>query len=187
MNNIETTSKSNFQQLHGIFNKQISLFDSALITVNPQFITIKDLLFNIQSGTYLEQVNNARELLKVDRSKYDEYKKKFVPGFTLSTKCIHRKSDSKTNQSEKKLIYHTGILQIDIDKIGKENLSETKQIIQGDKHTLFCFTSIGGEGLKIGVMIDGDTHKESFLQAEQYYKQSYNLEIDKATKDIEGF
>lgn len=184
MNNIETTSKSNFQQLQGIFNKQISLFDSALITVNPQFITIKDLLFNIQSGTYLEQVNNARELLKLDRSKYDEYKKKFVPGFTLSTKCIHRKSDSKTNQAEKKLIYHTGILQIDIDKIGKKNLSETKQIIQGDKHTLFCFTSIGGEGLKIGVMIDGDTHKESFLQAEQYYKQTYNLEIDKATKDI---
>jgi hypothetical protein len=165
-----------------VLERKTALLENARTTDTPEYITINELLNNIKDGIYTEQVYQARELLKKDRSLYDKYKKTNVTGFTLSACCKHRKSDSKANGTDK-LIYHTGILQIDIDKI-PGRLPEIKNLIQNDKYTLFCFTSLSGEGIKAGILIDGNKHKESFLQAEKYYKETYSLDIDKSVKDI---
>lgn len=185
MNKRQTSLQERLQEFSGIFERQVSLFDNALTTENPQHITLKELLHNLKTGVYAEQVNTARKLLESNKSKYDNFKKKNVAGFTLSANCNHRKTISKTDKVEtNKLIYHTGILQIDIDNIGKEKLTDVKRILQSDKHTLFSFVSLSGQGLKAGIIIDGSNHKESFLQAEQYYKETYNLTIDRSVKDI---
>lgn len=174
------------EELSGIFDKEISLFRNAMITKNPQHITLKELLRNLSGGTYAEQVTTARASLKVGQEEYGKFKKNNVTGFTLSANCYHRISDEKATESERanKLIYHTGILQIDIDEIGKDRLPEVKQILETDKHTLFSFVSLSGQGLKAGIIIDGKNHLESFRQAERYYKETYNLTIDTKVKDI---
>lgn len=173
----------NIDTLNGTFEKFVSLFDNATTTTQPQHLTIKELLNNIQSGAYAEQVNQARKLLAMEgRKSYDSYKKKSIAGVTLSAYCHHRQKTDATTKD--KLIYHTGILQIDIDKIPTERLSEVKTTIQNDKHTLFCFDSLSGEGLKAGILINGNKHKESFLQAEKYYKENYGLVIDQSVKDV---
>lgn len=171
---------NNFNELNGTFDKEVSMFKNANATVNPVQIKLKDLLSNIQSGTYADVINHARELLKSNENDYKEYKKTSLPAFTLSANCNHRKKGNEDG----KLNYHTGLLQIDIDKISEDSFTEIQSKIQSDKYTLFSFVSPSGNGLKIGILVDGDNHKEAFLQAEKYYKDSYNLEIDTNVKDV---
>lgn len=184
-NSTVVKNNDSLQYLTEIFNAEVSMFSNVRNTVNPRNITIMKLLSDISTGVYAEIVNKAHDQLKLDKNMYDIYKKSYVPGFTLSANCNHRKKViSNSREAEAKLNYHTGILQIDIDKIGIDRLPEIKQIIQSDKHTLFSFVSLSGEGLKAGIMIDGNNHKESFLQAEKYYKQAYNLVIDPSVKGV---
>lgn len=176
--------KTSKPQNSSVFDKEVSLFKNALTTTHPNFLTLETLLNNIQGGIYADQVNQARNLYSTNKDSYNEFKRINVPGFTLSVKCQHRKANTSTDAATTKLIYHTGVLQIDIDNIPPEQLVSIRQAIELDKHTLFCFSSIGGNGLKIGIHIDPKYHLESFISAEIYYKEKYNLEIDKSTKDI---
>lgn len=168
-----------------VLERQVSVFKNGKETRNPEYITIKKLLDNIKTGTYKESIEKARRTLSTEgKDKYKSYKETKIPGFTLSTKTKHRISDTKATDSEKnnKLLYHTGILQIDIDDIS--DLQAAREKIIADKYTVFCFTSISGTGLKAGILIDGTKHKESFIQAEKYYIETYGIKIDKAVKDI---
>jgi len=171
---------NNFNDLTGIFDKEVSVFSNASTTTNPQYITVKKLLSDIRGGKYAERINKARELKKINEDQYKAYKKKNLPAFTMSAKCNHREKGDDGN----KLIYHTGLLQIDIDKIPVDDFQRIKNLIQSDRHTVFCFVSPGGDGLKAGIMIDGDHHRESFDQAERYYKEEYSIKIDTAVKDL---
>ena len=45
------------------------------------------------------------------------------------------------------------------------------------------FVSPSGEGLKLGVSIDGGRHERSFEAAREYFKTTYGLEIDEKVKD----
>lgn len=170
---------NNFNDLTGIFDKEVSVFSNASTTTNPQHIAIKQILSDIQGGKYAERINKARELKKINEDRY-KAEKKTLPAFTMSAKCKHRE---KSDTDVTKLIYHTGLLQIDIDKIPVDDFQRIKNLIQFDRHTVFCFVSPGGDGLKAGIMIDGDHHRESFDQAERYYKEEYSIKIDTAVKD----
>ena len=170
---------NNFNDLTGVFDKEVSVFSNATTTTDPQHITIKELLSDIRGGKYAERINRARELKKINEDRYKAEKKK-LPCFTLSANCNHRKSKDDGN----KLINHTGLLQIDIDGISEDDFQKRRNQIQSDRHTVFCFVSPGGNGLKAGIKIDSNYHRESFDQAERYYKETYGIEIDKATKDL---
>ncbi|MFA5298965.1 MAG: BT4734/BF3469 family protein, partial [Lutibacter sp.] len=161
-----------------ILEREVSLYMNAKDTQKPVFITIKQLLHKIKSGAYKEKVNHARRCLTDGKEKYNEFKTSNIPGFTLSAKCKNRAKGDGVG----KLIYHTGILQIDIDN--PENLPAAREKIIDDIHTLFCYTSISGNGLKVGIIIDGSKHSESFRQAEKYYQENFGITIDKACKDI---
>lgn len=171
---------NNFYDLTAVFDKEVSVFSNAKNTTDPQHITIKELLRDIQGGKYAERINKARDLKKTNEDQYTAYKRKNLPAFTMSAKCNHREKGNDGN----KLIYHTGLLQIDIDKIPVDDFQRIKNLIQSDRHTVFCFVSPGGDGLKAGIMIDGNNHLESFNQAERYYKEYYGIKIDKAVKDV---
>ena len=170
---------NNFNDLTGVFDKEVSVFSNATTTTDPQHITIKELLSDIRGGKYAERINRARELKKINEDRY-KAEKKTLPAFTMSAKCKHREKGDDGN----KLIHHTGLLQIDVDGISGDDFQRIKNLIQSDGHTVFCFVSPSGNGLKAGIMIDSNHHLESFKQAERYYKESYGIEIDKATKDL---
>lgn len=170
---------NNFNDLTGIFDKEVSVFSNAKNTTDPQHITIKELLSDIRGGKYAERINRARELKKTNEVQYKKLKMD-LPCFTMSANCNHRE---KLDTDGTKLIYHTGLLQIDVDKIPKDDFPRIKNQIQSDRHTVFCFVSPGGDGLKAGIMIDSDHHLESFNQAERYFQETYGIKIDTAVKD----
>lgn len=88
----------------------------------------------------------------------------------------------------------TGLIQVDIDKCADP--LELKTQISKDPHTLACFISPSGNGVKAIVRTDasandadGQTyklneHKSIFAQAQRYYRQHFHVEIDKQCSDI---
>ena len=88
----------------------------------------------------------------------------------------------------------TGLIQIDIDKCADP--FELKTQISADPHTLACFISPSGNGVKAIVRTDasandadGQTyklneHKSIFTKVQRYYTQHFNVEIDKQCSDI---
>ena len=171
-----------------IFDVPVSLFPHAKAQIPTGAPTIGEVLEDIRTGRYQAQVEKLRDILKIDQAEYNDEKKN-LPAISLSAHLKHRKGKDGENRSipiEKKLIAHSGFLQIDLDK--KTNtemdLPATKEILKADPHTAFCFISPSGEGLKVGVRIDSAKHHQSFLVAEKYYQRRYRLAIDRSVKDV---
>lgn len=88
----------------------------------------------------------------------------------------------------------TGLIQIDIDK--SADPIAMKQKICADPHTLACFISPTETGVKVIVRTDpqatdadGQTwklneHKSIYANAERYYKQHFDVDIDSSCSDI---
>jgi hypothetical protein len=98
--------------------------------------------------------------------------KKRVPAFTMSG----------TANGRREPLTHSGVLQIDLDHLG-EGLPALREKLKHDPHVAFGFISPSGDGLKLGLRIDGARHGEAFAAAQNYFKTCYGLEIDPAVKD----
>ena len=68
------------------------------------------------------------------------------------------------------------------------HLAEARVRICADPHTIYCFVSPGGDGLKVGVRIplvaDDDTYKRYWQAIADYYQQRYGLPWDPSGKDV---
>jgi hypothetical protein len=92
-------------------------------------------------------------------------------------------------RNTKNLQAHNGIGHGDIDHLDDpEQLAEAKRQICADPHTVFCFVSPGGQGLKLGMHIPPVTSNIEYRHAWQavaaYYLKTYGLRWDQAAKDI---
>lgn len=178
--------------LDGIFNNEISIFKGYKGNKVIKNITLKQLLAEVKDGLYKDQIlklrtltdklnytidGEAKEKINLER----EFIKSNINAVTLSCKC---KSRSKNIAIADKLISHSGLIQIDIDKLDAQKFAATNKFIQNDKHTLFSFVSPSGNGYKIGIQIDSNYHRESFEMLEKYYKDTYDIDIDKQTIDL---
>lgn len=113
--------------------------------------------------------------------------KKTLPAVTISANF----PDKRHAKSARTV---TGLIQIDIDKCADP--FELKTQISADPHTLACFISPSGNGVKAIVRTDasandadGQTyklneHKSIFTKVQRYYTQHFNVEIDKQCSDI---
>ncbi len=162
--------------LDGIFNNEISLFKGYTGTKVIDNITIKKFLNNVKIGIYKDQIVKLRTSNNADEKKFI---KSNINAVTLSYKCKSRNKDDKN-----KLINHSGIIQIDIDKLEVDKLAAINNVIQNDKYTLFSFISPSGNGIKIGIQIDGNYHAYTFKKLIDYYKKNYDIDIDFQTGDI---
>lgn len=88
------------------------------------------------------------------------------------------------SRSADQLIKHSGIICLDIDDLDPEKYIHLREHIPTDRHTLACFQSPSGNGLKVLVKINPQRHLESFLELEEYYDQMWSVQIDKSGKDI---
>lgn len=138
---------------------------------SPVNFRIADVLRDIRSGRFESQVARLHRLRASDSDAYDRDKKK-LPAFCMSGTAANRK----------KPLAHSGLLQIDLDKLGG-SLSAVREKVRQDPHVAFGFVSPSGDGLKLGLRIDGDRHAESFAAAQSYFQDHYGLPIDKAVKD----
>jgi hypothetical protein len=98
--------------------------------------------------------------------------KKQLPAFCMSGTAAGRTEQGK----------HSGFLQIDLDGLG-ETLSAVREKVKQDPYVAFGYVSPSGDGLKVGLRIDGDRHAGSFAEAQAYFKNRYGLPIDQACKD----
>jgi hypothetical protein len=154
----------------------ISLWDGARATESRRTTTVAGILKEIKTGRWAEQIARLRML------PWDEFKKAktHLVAFSLSGTFAARGGAG--------LMHHSGWLQIDIDAGHGENDGlDVKQVAEqlwNDPAVGFGFVSCSGTGYKAGIRIDGARHLESFLAAEQYFRDRHGLKIDPSTKDV---
>ncbi len=128
----------------------------------------------VRTGKWARQIKALRQCAP---DQYDELKRA-LPCVSLSTLL---KSRRKEIPIEERIIAHSGLLQVDLDKV--PDLDGLRTRLQQDEYVFFCFLSPGGQGLKVGVPIDGTRHMESFKSAERYFLATYGATIDPSVKD----
>jgi len=140
---------------------------------------ILKILDDIKTGTYRNAITYLRKSLTEDKKEAAERAKKSLPAFTPSaTFKGGRKMEFLTN--------YNALVVLDIDKITKEKLTESKEKLAENEFVFAAFTSPSGNGLKVFVKVSTDKteHKETFLKLQEYFENLLQLEIDKSGKDI---
>jgi Virulence-associated protein E/VirE N-terminal domain/Primase C terminal 2 (PriCT-2) len=149
---------------------QVSFFEKvkAKSCIN---VKIQDILEDIKNGKYRNQIEEIR-------SESDPEKKKFLkenlPAITVS-------GIFNNSHSAKDLIYHSGLIQIDLDHVDP---IEVRTRLEKSEFTYCCFLSPSGNGLKLIVRIDPDSHQASFVALKSYFFNQFRLEIDRKCKDV---
>ena len=148
----------------------VTMFEDAFGKV-PRDCDLGVILDAIRGGRYAVPVARLRELRAVDGDAYQLAKRK-LPAFLISGTAA-----SRTEPLE-----HSGLLQIDFDHLSG-TLDTVRAKAKSDPHVAFGFVSPSGDGLKLGLAIDGTRHAESFLAAEKYFLENYGVKIDRSVKD----
>lgn len=150
---------------------------------NGADVDMHDVMIAIQEGKWKDRIVSYRQkkYSGADKEECERIKSGF-PYFTASGTFSIRKTEG--------LINHSGKLAIDFDfsenseKLSPEEINNTKKELSGDKYSEYVFLSCSGNGLCVVVNVDPEKHLDSFLYLEKYYKQCYNLIVDKSCKDV---
>ncbi len=144
---------------------------------------LAEVLNAIKEGGYAARVTNLQEALAKGDSEAADKLKKGLPGFTLSATYKGRRIDENIDR-------YNGWVMLDIDKIDSSRVEALKEKAAAIPHTLFCFRSPGGRGLKIGVVpsvshpVTAENHRQTFLAVQQYYEKLLGVVIDPSGKDV---
>ncbi|GEM_PF-994200 len=156
--------------------KEVSIF-SNVVDTQGKTVSLSAILGGIKNGKWANQISELRSIK-------DEKAQK---AFKNTLSCFTGSGVYKKRTIEG-LVSHSGALIIDTDvkdnPILSENFDEIRQKLIADKHTLFLFTSCRGNGIAIGVRINGEKHGETFQYLEHYYLEKHGLTIDKGCKDV---
>ena len=140
---------------------------------------ILKILDDIKTGTYRNAITYLRKSLAEDKKEAAERAKKSLPAFTPS-------ATFKGGRKMEFLTAYNALVVLDIDKITKEKLVESKEKLKENQFVFAAFTSPSGNGLKVFVKVTTDKteHKETFIKLQTYFENLLQLEIDKSGKDI---
>lgn len=157
---------------------QISLFENTWNTVPTKSVGVGSVIKTIKSEKFKEQIELIRRLKKEENPQYKEEKKKLM-AVTWSGIFSERLAS--------KIEEYSGILCVDIDDIDAEQIVELKNKFKNDSYILGGFTSPSGDGLKVLLWSPDATekyHQHFYFSAEKYFKDEYNVDIDRACKDV---
>jgi P4 family phage/plasmid primase-like protien len=178
--------RSSNQFLPKSMNQLISLFSSASEAEPEQAITIGDFLRGVKNGTWSRPIEILRNhIARNDRTRYD-HKKRHLPAATISCHCLSRE---RSLDPDAKDITHSGLMQGDFDLKdnpildGDEAVEIMRSRLIEDEHVLAVFVGPSGEGIKTIVAIDPARHSDSWFAAEKHFRDKYDLNLDRATKD----
>lgn len=169
-----------------VLNQKISFQKNAWSNLGED-ITIKEALDIIKGGILAQEVFRLREFLRTNENeKYDAYKK-LLPGVTFSgTFNSQRRKEAITNYNK--------IIIIDIDKLSQEELLRIKGILFSDPFVFTFWESPSKNGIKglINLNFDheivnstiNEEHKGAFDLIYSYYKETYNIVLDKSGSDV---
>jgi len=132
-------------------------------------IDINQLIEIIRYGYLREIIEKLRG--PISEKKYDLIKRTRISCVTVSGVFGYRNDGG--------LVQHSGLMQVDIDKV--EDYDTLFDKICRDPFTYICFKSPGGKGIKAIVKVNpsAETHRDQFRALEEYYRKKYKVEIDK--------
>jgi hypothetical protein len=169
--NITIASKADFINSQYLF----SLYPNLVTVDKPSAdIDINQLIEVIKYGYIKDIIDTLKG--PVSPREYNQIKKDSIPCVTLSGAFTHRDSTH--------LVAHSGLMQVDIDKVEDYELLFNK--LCNDDYIYVCFRSPGGKGIKVIVKINpsADTHKSQFQALEVYFKAKFGIAIDSLCKDL---
>ena len=144
-----------------------TIFPNIKQTTGGVDVPISKVMDGIKRGRWKGAIEKLRET-------GDKSIKTSLPYFTGS--------GTFSKRNDKGLKEHNDRIIIDIDNI--DNLEDIRALLSLDTYTEYLFMSCSGKGLAVIVKIEGNKHKETFLSLQQYYMETYGIEIDKAGKDL---
>ena len=161
----------------------ISFFKHCLKKIPSYNISLKELFNKIKNACWFKEINQLRSLLaentELSRSKYDNYKKLYLGAVTFAGTFAHRAKNGIETSSN--------YVVIDIDDVDDNQLAQIRRNIISDPHTLMCFVSPSGHGIKAifkAAFSDDRTFKIAWNQIADYLKKQYNIKADSSGKDI---
>lgn len=156
-----------------LLHTQISIYSSVHDTVGSAF-SFGDLVNNIKNGAYTEQIHELRNETEEIKKRS---KKLTLPAVTISGLFGNRRRENN-------LLRHSGLIQVDIDKISEPYKLKSELI--NDPYVLVLFISPSGNGLKIIARIPPivEKHRHIFNLLEKYFLLKYKLKIDQSCKDV---
>ncbi len=138
---------------------------------------LREILEGIQSGRWAGEIAKLRAFGR-EAPGYDK-KKARLPSFTLS---------AATNGGRKAadMIEHSGLIQVDVDNVGKEEAPNLRDRLGEDGHILAAWISPSGDGVKAAFCVPADLagHKANFEAAADHLRETFNVTIDPACSDV---
>lgn len=156
---------------------KFSYFKAPVRNIYPKntisLVEVYELIKSSQNASITEQLRAIKvkdEARKFKASKFD---------YATFSGIFEKRND-------KSLLNHSGLLTIDFDHI--PNLQQLKNQLLNDEYfeTELLFVSPSGDGLKwiIPIDITESTHQNFFNAIVNYFKEVYQLEVDKSGKDV---
>ena len=147
---------------------------------NPvQTITLQDLVSNIKTGTYQEDVNTIRMAIGMGKPERADELKKNLLAFTPSA--------TYSGGRKKEFIQaYNQIIHLDFDYIDEEDLIQITKQTSSIPYTLACFRSPSGNGLKVFIQVDSlvQHHDLAYKQVQEYYEKQLGINADPKCKDV---
>jgi len=141
-----------------------------------QKVSLADFIEDIRTGKYAEPVARVRDALARNDDARAGSQKSGLPAVMPSGIFEKRGTDGLRQRS--------GLICADLDKLG-DQLPSYREHIEADEHTLACFVSPSGTGLKVLLRVDLErTHEEGFRAMRQHFLERFGLEVDGACKDV---
>jgi hypothetical protein len=150
---------------------------------NRGIVSLESILEEIKSGRYAASVNRIREsVAQGDMVKAGELKKE-LPAFTLS-------GEYEGSRKTPNLVHYNGLVMLDFDKLTPEVLEEAFAKAKALPHTICCFRSPSGNGLKVGVRpvlshpLTIENHPLTYQAVAATYERELGILCDPSGKDI---
>jgi len=156
-----------------VFSAEVSAYPDAYSPDSPTTNTLGEVLEAIMQGEFRSRIEHLRRILGRDgKAVYDREKCK-LPAFCVS---------GMANATRKKILKHSGLLQLDFDGLNGE-LANARHKIASDSHVAAAFVSPSGDGLKVIVRIDGNRHDDSVKAATRHFADAHGLKHDPQVKE----
>jgi hypothetical protein len=143
------------------------------------YLPFEEFLNRVKSGAYAHLIKAIRAKINDGDQKGADALKRLLPAIASSGKFDGKRCGENNTE-------YSHLVVLDIDKLTDEQLLPLKQKICACPHTLACFVSPSGRGLKVFVCVSTDAkdHLKAFLALQQYYQKLTGVKIDASGKDI---
>lgn len=157
----------------------VNLFRGVLATTPARVLTLAEALALIQNGTYRQDIHRLQHLLATEgEARYKAAKTQLDAVTFCGTFHPTRSKDTLTQ--------HSGIVHGDLDHL--TDAHAIKAQLCADPHTLYCFQSPSGSGLKVGLPVtlcpDDAAYKLAWQAAADYHDSRYGITWDASGKDV---